>query len=221
MRLSELLSLKQGDALAAVGCGGKTSLINLLACENAHEGVLIAPTTRIALAERVPVPGVSYLGRVEGEKLIGLDEAQIREASEGYWLTLMEADGSKRLPLKGWAAWEPVIPAFATLTLGVLSTRALGLRATAETVHRLPEFLALSGLSEGDMVDECALQRMVLGPDGMLHKATPRCAMVINQEDAAEGRACARRIARALEGFGGCILIGSTHTGVFEEWRAA
>lgn len=219
--LSELLSLEKGDALAFVGCGGKTSLINLLAQENADKGVLVAPTARIALVERVAVEGVEYLGCEQGEKLIGLNEDRIKEACGLYWLTLMEADGSKGLPLKGWAQHEPVIPDFTTLTVGVLSARSLGLSVTAKNVHRLSEFLALTGVSEGDVVTESAIKHMALSQDGMFSKARSRCAIVINQAEDAQSRAFAFSIARNLDGFLGSILVGSAHAGAFEKWEAS
>ncbi len=219
MKLSALLGLVPGDKVAVVGCGGKTSVIRLLARENGHRPVLIAPTTRMAVAECAALPGVRYLGDVVGEKLVGKPDAEILAACVGCGLSLMEVDGSKRLPLKAWAAHEPVIPSFTTITLGVLPARSLGLPATEKNVHRLQPFLALTGLAEGDPVEECALCRLVMAPGGMFAKAVGRQVLLINQADDGSSMANARRIAQAIVGFQGRILIGSARQGRFEEWR--
>ncbi len=208
MSLSGLLGLTPGERVAVVGCGGKTSLIHLLARENASQGVLIAPTTRIGLNQRIFQPGITYLGTPQGEKLVAAPLEEIRSASAAYGLTLMEADGSQGLPLKGWADHEPVVPDFATLTLGVVSARAVGLAATARHVHRLPLFLAQTGLAEGELVQEEAVARMIRQCQERHGKG--RLAVAINQADDPPLREVADRIAKALEGFGGEIFLGNT-----------
>lgn len=40
-----------------------------------------------------------------------------------FWI---EADGAKRLPLKAPGEWEPVIPEFVDLVIGVVGMDALG-----------------------------------------------------------------------------------------------
>ncbi|NLV59647.1 MAG: putative selenium-dependent hydroxylase accessory protein YqeC [Clostridiales bacterium] len=211
MKLSTLLKLTPGDRVAVVGCGGKTALIDRLALEAAESGVLIAPTTRIGLDQMMDKPGIAYLGRAEGSKLCAVPLEEILAASKEYALTLMEADGSAGLPLKGWASHEPVVPSFATMTIGVVSARAVGLAAIPQNAHRLPLFLAQSGLSEGYIVDEAAVARMIgrcMERNGMGRKA-----ILINQADNPGLCAVAGRIARLLDRFEGLILIGSLREG--------
>ncbi len=210
MRLSECLAIAPGENIAVVGCGGKTSVVGCLARENAARGVLIAPTARIALSEAVPLPGVRYLGRPEGEKLAAAPVGEIEVASRAYYLCLMEADGSRGKPLKGWAEHEPVIPPFATMTIGVIPAWGLGLSVNAENVHRPERFTALTGLSAGGAVSAEALARMALGPGGMFQKAVGRRAILINQDDDPASEEAARRIASGLCGFSGLIATGST-----------
>ncbi|MEA5015546.1 MAG: selenium cofactor biosynthesis protein YqeC [Candidatus Limiplasma sp.] len=211
MSLSALLGLEAGERVAVVGCGGKTSLIGLLAAENAPQGVLIAPTTRIGLAQRVSQPGIAYLGQPQGEKLCAAPLEDILTASAAYPLTLMEADGSKGLPLKGWADHEPVVPDFTTLTIGVVSAKAVGLPATPEHAHRLPLFLTQAGLGEGDVVEEAAVARMIRWC--MDRHGRGRLVVAVNQADTPLLRSRAARIARELEGFTGIVLMGTTGEG--------
>ncbi len=212
MRISDALRLRPGDCVAVVGTGGKTALVERLADENAAGGVLMAPTTRMGLGQVRERPGVRYLGRVEGEKLVAAPLEEIKAASQGYGLTLMEADGSKGLPLKGWASHEPVVPPFATLTLGVIPVQALGMVVQESRVHRLPLFLAQTGLRMGDVVDAKALSRMIAWC--MDRYGVGRKAILINQVDHEAQVAAAREIAQELKNCGGQVLMGSAREGI-------
>ena len=76
---------------------------------------------------------------------------------------LAEADGSKRLPLKAHAAWEPVIPAATANVIWVVGASGLG-KPVAEVVHRPELFCERCGCEPTDI-------------------ATPeRVAMVLNVE---------------------------------------
>ena len=211
MSLSDALGIGRGEKVCVIGCGGKTALIAGLARECAGEGVLIAPTTRIARRQMLHGPGIAYLGREMDDKLCAAPLEQIEAASRDWALTLMEADGSRMLPLKGWAEGEPVIPAFATMVVGVFSVAALGLRATTAHVHRLPLFLEITGLREGDTVDAAALARMILA--GMERCPGPRRAVLLNQAEDEWGMRAAQEIAARLGGFEGAMLLGSAQRG--------
>ncbi len=224
MTLSCLLGLQAGDRVAVVGCGGKTALVRRLAEENGALplGVLVAPTTRMGLWETEPLKqmGAFCLGREEGEKLTAAPIGDIRAQAERFSLTLMEADGSKGLPLKGWEAHEPVVPDFATLTVGVASAKAVGLLADARHVHRLSCFLRQTGMKEGEPVTGEAVAKMILYC--LDRHGVGRQAIVVNQADGPKELENARRIARALRQpggnkgaapFGGKILLGSLKEG--------
>ncbi len=62
---------------------------------------------------------------------------------------LVEADGSRRLPLKAHAPWEPVIPACSARTVLVLGASGLG-RPVREAVHRPERFCELAGCAPDD-----------------------------------------------------------------------
>lgn len=216
MNFTEAFKLSPGDRVAVVGTGGKTALIDRLAEENApggglFGGVLIAPTTRIGLLQVVERPGVRYLGREEEGKLASAPLEEIHAASREYGLTLMEADGSRGLMLKGWAPHEPVVPDFTSLTIGVIPVRALGLAVSEGTVHRLPLFVAQTGLCAGGIVDAAALKRMILWC--MDRHAVGRRAIFISQVEKKQQRDAARQIAQEWKDFDGQVLIGSAREG--------
>lgn len=87
----------------------------------------------------------------------------LNELAQRFDYVLAEADGSKRLPLKAHAAWEPVIPAATANVIWVVGASGLG-KPVAEVVHRPELFCERCGCEPTDI-------------------ATPeRVAMVLNVE---------------------------------------
>ncbi|MDR1469935.1 MAG: putative selenium-dependent hydroxylase accessory protein YqeC [Spirochaetaceae bacterium] len=80
--------------------------------------------------------------------------------------TLIEGDGSKTLPLKGWADDEPVVPPSTSVTVGVIPVWPLGMPATEAVIHRLPLFCALTGAGEGDILTQAHLAAAISGRGG-------------------------------------------------------
>lgn len=209
--LNALLKAGGNHTFAVVGCGGKTGLIGCLARQNRGKKVLVTPTTHIypmqgndiilcttraACLAHKPVPGVQCLGVLDETtgKLGPLPEKELEGLAAGYDLVLMEADGSAGLPCKGWKADEPVVPHFTGCTVGVLPITALGARAQAENVLRLPLFLKLTGLAEGDSITMPALAAMAMAPGGMFQHSKGKRALVINQADSGHGMEAARQL---------------------------
>lgn len=225
--LSGLLGLGAGARVAVAGCGGKTSLIGLLAQENAHSRVLVMPTTKIypmrqadvvlctsrkaCLAHR-PRAGIQCLGVLDEAtgKLTAPPQADWAALVAGYDLVLMEADGSRGLPLKGWRKDEPVVPGFTTLRLGVLPIAALGLPATGETVCNLPAFHALTGLAPGGLVGPNELAAMA---GDMLRRGPGAAVLVLNQVESAaqleNAGLVAEAVRRRFPGLADAIVAGS------------
>jgi probable selenium-dependent hydroxylase accessory protein YqeC len=209
--LGRLLGLDRGSRVAVSGCGGKTSIVNLLAGEaDKAMSVLVTPTTKIfpdlifpareTCLTHAPRPGIHCLGLLNDRtgKLEALAPEDLAAIAPRYDVVLMEADGSRGFPCKGWAEYEPVIPEFATHTLGVVSVNAVGLAAAAENVFRLDEFLKLTGLNKGETVTAGALAAMVASPDGMLRRRAGHAAVAINQVEDRRGRETALELAALI-----------------------
>lgn len=215
MNISEMLSLRAGDAIAVVGCGGKTSLVNRLAEKNKAKKVLVAPTTKIrpmagdgivfltgrdAYLSHMPQPGIHCFGTLNPDtgKLSALPTKDIASIKNRYDIVLMEADGSRSLPCKGWLSNEPAVPAFATKTVAVVTLLGLGMPADEDHVLRLPEFCALAGLAPGDTITLDALATMVAAPGGMLKNATGEVFLLINRVEDAAGFQRAKELAELI-----------------------
>ena len=71
------------------------------------------------------------------------------ELAQCFDYVLAEADGSKRLPLKAHAAWEPVVPAGTANVVWVIGASGLG-KPVAEVVHRPEVFCERYGCEPPD-----------------------------------------------------------------------
>ncbi|MDL2258702.1 putative selenium-dependent hydroxylase accessory protein YqeC [Eubacteriales bacterium OttesenSCG-928-K08] len=231
--LTPLLGLEFGGITAVTGCGGKTTIINLLAHENRQKRVLISPTTKIwpirepdvflceseyACLSHIPQAGIQCFGELNPKtgKLHAFSPETLNQLTKKYDLSLLEADGSNCRPLKGYLTHEPVIPAYCTHTLGVLPATAVGSFATEEYVHRLPEFLKQTGLNEGAIVPAEAIIPLI---DFMFMGALGKRTVIINQADVCEANAeaLAENIAR---NFDIKIIIGSATQRKWKEYAA-
>lgn len=85
----------------------------------------------------------------------------LNELAQRFDYVLAEADGSKRLPLKAHAAWEPVIPAAAANVVWVVGASGLG-KPVTEVVHRPELFASVAAASS---------------PTSPRPSASPRCSM--------------------------------------------
>ena len=206
--------------LAVVGCGGKTSLIKQLAADMQGKTVLISPTTKmyplnVGTADCIGVPN-HQTGKLEA-----LPPDELASLAPRYDIVLLEADGSRSLPCKGWLEDEPVVPGYCTHTVGVVTLSALGKPATGERVHNLPQFLALTGLREGQEITMQALRDMVCAPQGMFKNSAGQRILLVNQvED--EPTACAAReflqgIKARRPGFFERLLFGSVYQDSWQE----
>ena len=189
MELWELLGIRPG-LTAVIGSGGKTSLLRVLARELSHRGtVLLSTTTHImrpdwcpfaatdaALREGFAHSPVVCAGAYTPEgKLTAPDFPGWQYAAD---FVLVEADGSRRLPAKAHAAWEPVLPPERNRTVCVFGASALG-QPIQDAAHR-PELYAPLAETSPDAVITPAIAARVLAKEGGFD------VLFINQADVLE-----------------------------------
>lgn len=220
MLLKHALRLSDSPTLALVGAGGKSTALFQLARQFSPP-VLITATTHLSLEQagwadvhlslEQPSPfsprGVTLVtGRRDEaqERTLGVDEAvlaQLRaEAQRRHLPLLIEADGSRRKPLKAPAEHEPPIPSFVELVVYVVGLSGLGQPLDEAWVHRPERFAALSGLKAGQLITPEALVRVLNHPQGGLKNipAGARRVILLNQADDAERQALGSRLASQL-----------------------
>ncbi|MBU0512278.1 MAG: putative selenium-dependent hydroxylase accessory protein YqeC [Chloroflexi bacterium] len=240
MDLKTALRLPAFPRLALVGAGGKTTALFHLARQFAPP-VLVTATTHLAdeqlkLADHhffvecpedlTPLeadlpPGVILLtGRGDGSgRSCGVGAGtleRIRTLAESRRLPLLiEADGSRQLPLKAPAPHEPPIPEFVDTVIVVAGLSALGNPLAPERVHRPERFAAISGLSTGETITPDALARVLTHPNGGLKNipANARRVALLNQADTPEAQIQASALAGLLLPTFDAIVIASLNPG--------
>ena len=155
--------------MAFVGAGGKSSAILHVARELKEAGVkvLAVPTTKMLveeaegvgplvtaeggdglhekIAEKLAEAGAASVSgaTASGERIVGVEPSLIPALAPKDGVTLVEADGSRRRPLKG-------------------TVRALGKPMDEEHVHRPEVFSTLTGVGRGHTITTAAFARALL-----------------------------------------------------------
>ena len=205
--------------VAIVGGGGKSSLMFALA--HALPGrVVMTTTTRIFAAQMQRAETVSSLddagwrerledfekgllvvGGVEGDRALGVPLELPGEllAHPRVDAVLVEADGSRMLPVKAPAPHEPRVPPETALLVAVAGIDALK-APIAEVAHRPERVSALTGLAVEERLDAGALARLLASPQGGLKDCPPsaRAVVLLNKVEPPEEREIARRVAREV-----------------------
>jgi probable selenium-dependent hydroxylase accessory protein YqeC len=82
----------------------------------------------------------------------GVDPGWVGDLARLADVVLVEADGSRRRPIKGTADHEPAFPDAATLVVAVGNVHALGTPVDEEHVHRPAIFSDLTGIGQGQSI---------------------------------------------------------------------
>jgi molybdenum cofactor cytidylyltransferase len=113
---------------------------------------------------------------------------------KSYDAVLIEADGSRRMPLKWPAPHEPVIPERTDITVCVCGLSSLG-RPLSEVMYRaehLPEAM------RRETAEEALIAAVVSSLDGGLKGARGEFRVFMNQTDKADRAASAEYIQKLL-----------------------
>jgi probable selenium-dependent hydroxylase accessory protein YqeC len=200
MKLSQKLIAEIGDdkkVISITGAGGKTTLLSLLAKAYAQRGfsVLVTTTTKVqspklydfGLDKVILNETEALMHDPEKGKSVFYAEAHIMDPKKcisprlevlealsfRYDVTIVEADGAKRLPLKVHTERDPVILSSNTFTIAVM-----GLSAAGEKGDNV-----CFGLDSPDIVDEAFFQRIVDMEEGALKGMGERGVLLLNQAD--------------------------------------
>lgn len=206
MRLRDALGVMRGDVIAFTGAGGKTSAMVQLGYELAsdHWRVLATTTTRIATTELEYFPCVvqwnpSLLDdnyrlielldanqfvfvyqEIVNDKAVGIAPGITRKLvdSVNSDALIIEADGSRRLPLKAPLEHEPVIPADTTLAVPVAGLDVLDKPFTESNVYNIEAIIDRYGFGYDMSVVPAWLAQVLRDPEFGL-KGIPEHARVM------------------------------------------
>lgn len=184
---------------AFIGSGGKTSLIAKL-CQELPGTIIVCTSTHIYPAEGLPLitepitelPAKCVcIGMVAESGKLTAPKQSFEELSALADFVLVEADGSKRLPLKAHLPYEPVIPACAGQVIGVVGLSGLGHRI-CEAAHRPAQYARLCGAAITDVVTP-ELAAKVLNTENLAD------FYILNQADDAEAIENGKKLGKLLQ----------------------
>ncbi len=181
-RLYNKLGIKKG-LTSIIGSGGKTTLIKKLAGEMKKDGfsVIITTTTKIFVPDFCPLVcnpsenremidrlieenGIVAVGRPvltqSGAVKLGKCETEFEELVKAADFVLVEADGSKHMPLKAHAEYEPVIPDCTNRIIQVADIAGIG-KTAVEAVHRFEIFISITGSGADEIVTGEAVAEVI------------------------------------------------------------
>ena len=228
MLLAEALAVEKGEVVAFVGAGGKTTAMFRLGRELASQGWRVLVTTTTMIRPPALQPGEGLVLAHDRQQALGLASEALgqnhlltvatqhlpaQNKLKGVppdWIAalmpladaiLIEADGSKGLPLKAPAAHEPVIPAETSLLVPVVGIDAVGRTLSEENVHRPERVAARSGLALGDVITPAAVAAGLGHPQGALKNPPSHARIVplINQVQSQTALDAARDIAARVK----------------------
>ena len=161
--------------VAVVGSGGKTTRIKRLAEQYRNQGkvVLITTSTHMFIEEdtlltddactiilALKEKGCVMAGVPDGKKIKALSKETFDEVCLHADVVLVEADGSKCLPLKYPNATEPVIPYNTDEIIVVCGLNAIGQKAK-DVCHRLELVKECLGIEDNTVITPAHIQKLV------------------------------------------------------------
>lgn len=202
MLISNILNLKRGSVISIVGAGGKTSLMFNLSEELRNNNkVLLTTTTKIYnpnkiyydfmcigekncyIYDHIKQNGVYVYGKCinNDNKLIGFSKNFLVEKFKYFDYSLIEADGSKRKPIKGWKDGEPVICKNTTKTIGLLDISCINKIINDFNVHRVSYFLKITNGKLGEKISIPMISSLIAHPLGLFKDSLGERILFINK----------------------------------------
>jgi molybdenum cofactor cytidylyltransferase len=184
--------------------GGRLSLDEVAAALDRHGQCLVIGRDVIERG-----PGVKKAGIQPQE----VDDLAARAPALGVDAILVEADGSRMLPVKAPDSHEPALPASTTLLVPVIGLNALGAPLDETHVQRAALIRSLLGFpAQGPArLTPAHLARLLIHPNGGVKNRPPgaRCLALFNQVDDPPRLAAARLMAHLLAMEGYSALLGT------------
>lgn len=200
--LYEGLGLNKNETIVVTGAGGKTSFC-LELCEELKEQsrIIFTTTTKIFLPKvrekykiyvgdgflhkSLTENGAYIAGKEESGqgKLLPFTLEEIDSFKEKGDYLIIEGDGSRMKPLKGWNKEEPVFVERTDKTAGVITIKSLGMKINEENIHRLELFLKVSKAEENENITKQHLVNVINSENGLFKDAKGEKILLINQAD--------------------------------------
>ncbi|HHX67257.1 MAG: selenium cofactor biosynthesis protein YqeC [Miniphocaeibacter sp.] len=195
--LKDLLDLHKGDILSIVGSGGKTTTMFRLAEELKGNRVLLTTSTKILkeygdsfitiddiadikeeLGKNIYLTGKDFTEH----KFSGISNSDLNRVKNYFDYIIIEADGSKNLPLKGWRDFEPVILDSSNKTLGIIPIDIYGEELEKIEIFQKDLFFNIVGKNKKIFDIEC-IYKIISSPVGLFKNSSKEKFVLFNKCD--------------------------------------
>lgn len=225
--LEKLLDLKEKDVVVAVGSNGKTTFCLNLCEELKKKGktVIFSTTVKIyPVGEEYGFVDMTYNPGIKSEtgerkrevdkdgnvyvlgiydrkigKITSLPQDVLEKFSERCDYTVIEGDGSKSKPLKGWEEREPVYTVNTTKSVGIIPINMIGERIDDRIIHRMEKFLKISKGKEGEILTLAHLYNIIIHKNGLFQYSLGEKILILNCTETERDRENALKLAKMIK----------------------
>ena len=113
-------------------------------------------------------------------KITSLSPELLENISEKCDYMIIEGDGSKMKPLKGWKKTEPVYTKNTTKSVGILPINIIGDKITDINIHRMEEFLKISKGQKNETLTLNHLYNVIVHKNGLFQYALGERILILN-----------------------------------------
>ncbi|EAY13342.1 hypothetical protein TVAG_164520 [Trichomonas vaginalis G3] len=193
-----LLSLGNHEVISVVGGGGKTHTVFEISHELVKQGkkVILCTTTAMMFPEEPVYTGnnieeiksmfknsLVIVGTRIGPKKMGPPDSSIYDQLDSICdYLVIEADGSRQLPLKFPRSHEPVLHPRSTLVIGLAGIDSFGAKLE-DVCHKPPTAVELLHKTNEDIIDEKDIAFILESEDGQMKNVKCRYIAIINKVD--------------------------------------
>lgn len=205
-KISEIFNIKKGDIVSIVGSGGKTTLMFALAKElKTQYKVLVTTSTKIykpsfdnydylytnieqyiksKYLHKQKENTITVISKdidLSKKKLIGINDECLDLVINDFDIVLIESDGSRNLPLKGWKEHEPSILLKTNKTIGVIPIDMINKKVNKEYIYGFEEFMKI--VDDISCLDKKAIGKICSSKSGIFKNSRGKLYLYINKTD--------------------------------------
>ena len=237
INLREIFNIKKGDVVSIVGSGGKSTLLFKLAEELKNEyKVLVSTSARILMPSKEQYDYLyadlsDYLKEKDlykngiyvisksfdfvHNKMMGIDNEDLDFIIDDFDIVLLEADGSRNMPIKGWKNHEPPILNKTNKTIGVFPANFINKKKDKNFIYGFDEFNILTDNCE--YINFEAIGKICSNEDGIFKNSKGELYLFLNKAETREEICVSRELSLYLKE---CFLnfnisFGSLEKGVY------
>jgi len=203
INLKDLFDINKGDIISVVGSGGKTTLVFSLAEELRQSfNVLLTTSTKIfkpschmydhlytAVNSFIDSSfykenGLTIISKSidqSNNKLIGIDDNDLVKIFQRFDIIIIEADGSKELPVKGWKKHEPPVLQKTNKTIGVFPIKFINKKIEQSYIYGYEEFIKI--VKDAQYLNYEAVLNICTHEEGLFKNSKGEKYLFINQAD--------------------------------------